>query len=100
MQASETSDGWSDAETLLLLDAVRTYHERWYSVAAHVGTKNAMQVGVPWDSRGGAGVSWDSRGGASVAWDSRGGAGVPWHLSTARLNSHCRYLSGLEEIAR
>ena len=43
MQAGETSDGWTDAESLLLLDGVQMYGERWNGVASHVGTKNAVQ---------------------------------------------------------
>ena len=42
-QVAETSEGWSDAETLLLLDGILMYGERWNGVAAHVGTKNAVQ---------------------------------------------------------
>ena len=34
---------WSDAETLLLVDAVTTHGEDWAKVAAHVGTKSKAQ---------------------------------------------------------
>ena len=43
MQATETSDGWTDAETLLLLEAVALYGEKWQAVGAHVGSKNQLQ---------------------------------------------------------
>jgi len=42
-QATETSDGWTDAETLLLLEAVALYGEKWQAVGAYVGSKNQLQ---------------------------------------------------------
>ncbi len=43
MQATETTDGWTDAETLLLLEAVALYGEKWQAVGAYVGSKNQLQ---------------------------------------------------------
>ena len=43
VQATETIDGWSDAETLLLLEAVALYGEKWQAVGAYVGSKNQLQ---------------------------------------------------------
>ena len=43
VQATETMDGWTDAETLLLLEAVALYGEKWQAVGAYVGSKNQLQ---------------------------------------------------------
>jgi hypothetical protein len=43
VQATETTDGWTDAETLLLLEAVALYGEKWQAVGAYVGSKNQLQ---------------------------------------------------------
>lgn len=36
-------DGWSDQETLLLLEAMEIYNENWNEIAEHVGTKSKAQ---------------------------------------------------------
>ena len=43
LQTTETTDGWTDAETLLLLEAVALYGEKWQAVGAYVGSKNQLQ---------------------------------------------------------
>ncbi|KAL4857267.1 SWI/SNF complex subunit [Chlorella vulgaris] len=35
--------GWTDQETLLLLEGIQRYGESWQQVAEHVGSKNALQ---------------------------------------------------------
>lgn len=40
--ATPDKSGWSDQETLLLLEALELYGERWAEVAEHVGTKSQV----------------------------------------------------------
>ncbi|GMH38909.1 hypothetical protein BSKO_06807 [Bryopsis sp. KO-2023] len=37
------ADGWSQQETLLLLEALELYNDNWMEVAEHVGTKSQLQ---------------------------------------------------------
>ncbi|KAJ4766320.1 SWI/SNF complex subunit SWI3C [Rhynchospora pubera] len=37
------SDSWTDQETLLLLEAIEKYNDRWNEIAEHVGTKSKAQ---------------------------------------------------------
>lgn len=37
------SDGWTNQETLLLLEAIELYNDNWSEVAEHVGTKSQLQ---------------------------------------------------------
>ena len=36
-------DGWTDQETLLLLEALEKYSDNWTEIAKHVGTKSKAQ---------------------------------------------------------
>jgi SWI/SNF related-matrix-associated actin-dependent regulator of chromatin subfamily C len=40
--AKQNASGWSDQETLLLLEALQLFGDRWDKVEAHVGTKNKL----------------------------------------------------------
>ncbi|XP_078157260.1 SWITCH/sucrose nonfermenting 3C [Carex rostrata] len=37
------SDSWTDQETLLLLEGIEKYNDRWNEIAGHVGTKSKAQ---------------------------------------------------------
>jgi SWI/SNF related-matrix-associated actin-dependent regulator of chromatin subfamily C len=37
------SDSWTDQETLLLLEGIEKYNDRWNEIAEHVGTKSKAQ---------------------------------------------------------
>ncbi|GAB4819040.1 hypothetical protein N2152v2_006086 [Parachlorella kessleri] len=42
-QAAPDPSGWTDQETLLLLEGLELYGENWAQIAEHVGTKTQMQ---------------------------------------------------------
>lgn len=41
-QAPPTADGWSEQETLLLLEGLELYGDKWDDVAEHVGSKSQL----------------------------------------------------------
>ena len=40
--------GWTDQETLLLLEAIEMYRDGWVEVAEHVETKSQLQCAIHW----------------------------------------------------